>query len=431
MNFKTLGKLRGGIKFPLQKAGPAEDFSNPQKVVLSLMQQKGIILKPLVSKGESVLLGQKVADSSRADGVPLHSPVSGRVLGITPCTHSLTGEKTDAIVIESDGINTKVSPKKIYSEYFRCVQPELISAIKEAGILGLGGEAEAVHEKYNKGKKDVDTFILNAVESSPYISCDSSLTLENAKAVVDGIKIAMYILDAARSIIALRKDDRKSYETYSRLIYNEPNIFISKVSERYPQGEERLLVKAVLNREIACGEPAVNKGVIVSNIATVYSISRLMKNGENLTSRIVTVCGLKSKTCRNIRVRNGTLVSELADYLKLDKEEIASVVVGDAMRGKRHQSLDFPLIKANRALFFFSDKDEITYKNFECVSCGSCVKVCPVGLLPNKINAALAENKKEKLKKYMSYACIECGSCCFVCPSMINITGNIQSSAPV
>ncbi|MCX5782818.1 MAG: electron transport complex subunit RsxC [Elusimicrobia bacterium] len=431
MIIKKNYKLTGGIKIKVIKSPPAHPIQSlpiPEIVVLSLMQQPGIMLKPIVSKGDSVLTGQKIAESEDPFSVPLHSSVTGKILDIREYPHPVTGEKVESIVIESVGKDDKIVPKKTYSDYFRYTPHELLSVIKDCGIVGLGGEAFPAHIKLKVGKKEVDTLIVNAVESDPFLNCDNALIHENARTIVDGIKILMYILDISHSIIALRQDNIQTVNMLRNIIFHEPNIFIALLPPKYPQGNEKLLIKTLLGRTVHSGKLPVDAGVIVSNAATIYSICRAVKNGEPLISRVITVETSDLNSCRNLWVRNGTLIKDIVEYCGFKIDKTNSFVLGSIMRGKKHFSLDVPVIKSTRGVFILKQSDLIDYKNFDCFRCGNCVKACPVNLLPNKISTLVKEGKMDKLGNYYPELCLECGTCSFVCPSYRPIFEHIQTA---
>ena len=431
MIINVSSKLSFGVDIKAQKLfvdTPEISVLDPKIVVLPVLQQPGIPLKPVVTKGKTVSEGEVVASSEDPRSVPLHSSISGKVREVADFFHPLTGQTVPSIVIENDGKNNKCGSERDYCDYFRHDARQLLGAIRDCGIVGLEGDAFPVHVKLDRGRRDIDTLIVNAVECDAFISCDSALIKEESRAIIEGIRIVMHILDASKAIIALRNDNVKALETFSVLTYNKPNIFLAKVPAKYPQGDERVLIRGVLGRTVSFNENMMDAFCVAENVATIYAISRAIKTSENLSSRVVTVFDSEKKVARNLRVKNGTLLRDIAAFCKIEPSRANDVVMGSLMKGRRHDSLDVPLIKAIRGVFFLGAKEKLNYREADCVFCGKCARVCPANLLPNKVSELFRKRDFKRLMSYYPQACLECASCSFICPSYRNIFSDVSSA---
>ena len=73
----------------------------PDIVKISMSQHIGAPCKPLVAKGDAVKVGQLIGDTDAFVSAPIHSSVSGTVVGIETQRSAVGGNDT-LVVIETD-----------------------------------------------------------------------------------------------------------------------------------------------------------------------------------------------------------------------------------------------------------------------------------------------------------------------------------------
>lgn len=427
---KRFFKFKGGVNPPENKITSnqmIEEAPLPDKVVLPLIQHAGSPAKPIVSIGDEVLAGQKIASAESHISAPIHASISGKVVDITPWMHPALCKPVQSIIIESDGRDRMFEPSKIYSDYYRYSPKDLVNIIKEAGIVGLGGAAFPTHVKLSpKENVEIDTVIINGLECESYLTSDDSLMHEHPKEIVEGIKIIMYILNTSRAFIAIEENKKEAIKELREIVFNEPNIDLAVVPVRYPQGSEKQIIKTLLNREVPSRKLPLDVGVVVDNVATTYAISRAVKNGESLFKRIVTVSGKGIKTPKNLRVRIGTLVSSLAQTCGGLNGDVSQIIIGGPMMGISQISMEMPVIKCISGILFFSKSETIDRRYYDCFRCGRCVRACPMNLVPNMISMFVEKSRLTEATEYYPLDCIECGCCSFVCPSNRPIVQQIK-----
>jgi electron transport complex protein RnfC len=406
---------------------PIDEMPSPKKVVIPLLQHKGTPSRPLVSKGDTVLLGQKIAEAADSQSVPQHASVSGRVTDVCQWLHPVTGKPAEAIVIESDLKDTRYSSLRSHSDYYSYSHQELASVIREAGIVGMGGEAVPTHLKLiPPSGSELDTLVINGTECEPYITADDRLMQEHAKEVVEGAKLIMFILGAIKTVIAIDENNASAIRVLKKIVFNEPNIDLVLLKTRYPQGSEKQLIKTITGREVPPGQTSHKKGVVVNNVATAYAISRALKEGEPLTARIVTVSGPAVKAPKNVKVRIGTLARDLAAYCGTSGRGVGQFIVGGPMKGVAQHTLDVPMIKGTAGVIFFHPGDVIDNKYYDCFRCGKCARVCPAKLFPGIISVSVQNNNLDEAKKHYPMDCIECGCCAYICPAKRPIVQQVR-----
>ena len=347
----------------------------PAILSIPMSQHIGAPCTPLVKIGDEVKIGQKIGEPSGFVSVPVHSSVSGKVIAVEPRPHTGLGTVL-SVVIENDFQDTvceTVKPRDIDS-----LSPtELIDAVKEAGIVGMGGATFPTFIKLSppEGKK-ADAVILNGAECEPFLTADHRVMLEHPEDVIDGLKIMMKILSVSRGDIAIEDNKKDAYALLKEKCKNEPQIEVILVKTKYPQGSEKQLIDSVLKREVKSGALPIDAGVVVQNVASAAEISTALRTGMPLVKRVVTVSGSGVENPGNFLVRIGTPLSYLAEKTGV-KEGIKKVLAGGPMMGAAQYTLDAPVIKGTSGLLFFTDKEYKHYEPSDCLRCGRCVKHCP------------------------------------------------------
>ncbi|MDP3013524.1 MAG: electron transport complex subunit RsxC, partial [Candidatus Subteraquimicrobiales bacterium] len=297
--------------------------------------------------------------------------------------------------------------------------PEKIkTAVREAGLVGLGGAAFPTHVKLSPPKeKPINTIIINGSECEPYITCDKQNMLERTDELIDGCKLIMQATQAKRAFIGIEMNKLEAIDNVLKAISSEKDIQVVKLDTKYPQGAEKHLIKTVLSKEVPSGGLPMDVGTIVQNVGTTIAISEAVRKGKPLIERCLTVSGTGVKNPKNLRVKIGTPIGHLIEECGGFKDEIGKIIMGGPMTGHAQFSLDVPVVKGTSGVIVFTE-DEVRVANPRaCFRCGRCVKACPVFLMPNFIGTYIEAGLIDKVKALLVMDCFECGLCAYICPA--------------
>lgn len=433
MNFsKDINKFFGGIKLLDRKKAaeyiPFADLPLPGKVIIPLVQHIGEPALPIVKKGDYVKIGQLIAMANGFISSNIHSSISGTVKEVEKFPHPKTGAAT-AVLIESDNTDSMFEQSKPLSssEIEKLSIEEILQIIENAGIVGLGGAAFPTHAKLKIARdKKVHTYIVNAVECEPFITCDYRLMLERTREIIAGLKLAVKVTNAKKVFIGIKKTKRQIIKIFNEVLQGEKNMKIFEVDIKYPQGAEKQLIKTILNREVPSGKLPLDIGVAVNNVATLYAVCEAVYKGKALYEQFVTVSGNGVVNPANLKVRIGTPVKNIVEFCGMKPAEKTKIIVGGPMMGCAQNNLDAPIIKGSSCVLVFIDKEVKVFQDDPCIKCGRCVGVCPAKILPAKIAQLVKRDKIDELDKFNINDCIECGLCAYVCPASIPIVEYIK-----
>ena len=421
-NIKTFPM--GGVhpaenKFTADK--PIERLATPAQVSIPISQHIGAPAKPVVEQRDKVKVGQVIATSSGFVSTNIHATITGTVAKIDKVMDS-TGYKRDAIIIKAgkdeeewaDGIDLSDELIKDFS----LSKDEIIKKVLEAGIVGLGGATFPSHVKLSvpKGKK-ADYLILNGVECEPYLTADHRLMLEKGAEIIVGARILMKALEVDKAIIGIEKNKPDAIEKMAELVNGEQGLSVQPLKVQYPQGGEKQLIKAALNREVPSGGLPIDVGVVVHNVGTAFAVYEAVQKNKPLVERVVTITGKDVSKPLNLLVRIGTSVNELIEAAGGIPENTGKVISGGPMMGKALNSVDVPVAKGTSGILLIPNEDAKRGKMKVCIRCSKCVDVCPMGLEPYLLMTLTQKELFERVEDDKVLDCIECGSCSFTCPS--------------
>lgn len=414
--------FKGGIHPPYRKEysdkKALENAKSPKVVYIPLQQHIGAPAKPIVEVGERVKVGQKIGEQQGFVSCNVHSSVSGKVIEIQE--HELAGGRGLCIVVENDFMEEKhesVVPKGDLDSLSR---EEIVSCIKEAGIVGMGGATFPTHIKISPPPdKTIDVVILNGAECEPYLTADHRLMLENPEDVVYGLKVLMKALNVTKGYIGIEVNKPDALEAIKKESQKYNDIEVVALEIKYPQGAEKQLIYACTKREVPSGGLPMDVGAVVSNVGTSAQISKTIKTGMPLIERVTTVTGSCIGEPKNLITKVGTLVSEIIEQCGGFKEDkkLGKVIMGGPMMGIAQYTIDIPTNKGTSGILCLDEEESRTPKPQNCIRCGKCVDVCPAFLQPLYVSAYALKNDFENAEKYRALDCIECGSCSFVCPA--------------
>lgn len=420
--------FRGGVHPPENKIQTenmaVEEVKAPKMLYVALLQHIGAPLDPIVAVGDRVLKGQKIADSQAFMSSPIHSPVSGTVKRIEDHVFPLMG-RIKTVIIENDEQETWAELSKI-EKWENVDRRTLLTMIREKGIVGIGGASFPTHIKLDPpADAKIDTLLLNGAECEPYLNSDNRLMIENPKKIVNGIKIIKKILGVNRAIVGIEENKPEAIASMRKAVEGT-GIEIAPLKTKYPQGGEKQLIKAVLDRQVPSGKLPSAVGVVVQNTGTAAAIYDGIVNGIPLIEKVVTVSGKGIINPKNVKIAIGTPFSYLLDYCGVNREVVDKLVMGGPMMGMAQFSEEAPVIKGTSGLLALTKEETNPYKTRACIGCGKCVEACPMGLEPLMFARLAAFEQWEQLKEYSLMDCIECGSCAYICPANRPLTEAIK-----
>ena len=420
--------FRGGVHPPENKIQTenmaVEEVKAPKMLYVALLQHIGAPLDPIVAVGDRVLKGQKIADSQAFMSSPIHSPVSGTVKRIEDHVFPLMG-RIKTVIIENDEQETWAELSKI-EKWENVDRRTLLTMIREKGIVGIGGASFPTHIKLDPpADAKIDTLLLNGAECEPYLNSDNRLMIENPEKIVNGIKIIKKILGVNKAIVGIEENKPEAIASMRKAVEGT-GIEIAPLKTKYPQGGEKQLIKAVLDRQVPSGKLPSAVGVVVQNTGTAAAIYDGIVNGIPLIEKVVTVSGKGIINPKNVKIAIGTPFSYLLDYCGVNREIVDKLVMGGPMMGMAQFSEEAPVIKGTSGLLALTKEETNPYKTRACIGCGKCVEACPMGLEPLMFARLAAFEQWEQLKEYSLMDCIECGSCAYICPANRPLTEAIK-----
>jgi electron transport complex protein RnfC len=413
----------GGVHPPENKISanePIEVLAPPKKVSIPLSQHLGAPAVPVVKKGDKVKVGTLIAKGEAFISANIHSSVSGTVFKIDDVLDA-SGYKKKAIIINVEGDEWEESINRI-EELVQDIQLEpeqIIEKIKEMGVVGLGGAAFPSHVKYMFPEgKVADTLVINAVECEPYLTSDHRVMLGKADEIMMGVKVMMKAGKVERALIGIEANKPDAIELLREKAKDYPGIEVIGMKVQYPQGAEKQLVKALLNREIPSGKLPLDVGCIVNNIGTSLAIYEAVQKNKPLIERVVTMTGKNLPKTGNFKVRVGTSAMALLEALGVQlPEDTGKIISGGPMMGKAVNSMDIPITKGTSGFVLMDEEEAKRLETENCIRCAKCVSVCPMGLEPYLLEKLGEKENFEECEAEHVVDCIECGSCSYTCPS--------------
>ncbi|MEN8119013.1 MAG: electron transport complex subunit RsxC [Bacteroidota bacterium] len=417
---KTFSK--GGVHPPENKFSAVqaiEQMALPKMVTIPISQHIGAPSTPVVTKNDLVKTGQVIAKSSGFVSANIHSSVSGKVIKVDSMMDS-SGYKKQSIIIQVDGDEWEESIDRdpgLLKE-FNLSSEEIIKKVGESGIVGLGGATFPSQVKLSVPKgMTAEILIINGVECEPYLTADHRLMLEKGDELMVGTKILMKALNVKKAIIGIENNKEDAIKHLSYLAKNYEGIEIQALKVQYPQGGEKQLIKAVINREVPSGGLPIAVGAVVHNVGTAYAVYEAIQKNKPLFERVVTVTGKSVKKPSNYMTRVGTSISELIEAAGGLPEDTGKVISGGPMMGKALNTIEVPMTKGTSGVLIIPEGESRRGIIQDCIRCAKCVSVCPMGLEPYLLMTVTEQQNYERAETEQAMDCIECGSCSYTCPS--------------
>ena len=414
----------------LTKGLPIRRFPFAPIMMVPLSQHIGAPATAIVQEGQEVVRGELIAKASGFVSVPMHAPVSGIVKKIAPAP-SVSGKMVPTIFIEPfAGSSQQVGYGLVQTAELESPD-DIIRGVQSAGMVGLGGAAFPTHVKLQVPKgKSVDTLIINGVECEPYLTTDHRVMLEQKDDIFKGIELLLKASGAKKAIIGIEANKPDAISELKSAIPEKLPVEVEGVKVKYPQGAEKMLIKALLNREVPSGGLPFDIHVLVSNVATAAEIGCLVPFGQGMIERVITITGPGVKKPGNYTIPMGTTLRFIMDYVGL-KESASSIILGGPMMGNAVGSLDIPITKGVSGILVLTDAEtgNLHKKEYPCIKCGHCLEACPIYLNPSKLGLLAKKRQYDAMAgDFHLMDCFECGSCSFVCPSNIPLVHHFRVS---
>lgn len=387
---------------------------SPKTVVLPMSQHIGAPAKPVVTVGDSVGVGQLIAEAGGFVSAPIHAPVSGTVKKIEEILVS-GGNYVPAIIIESDG---EMRPYEGITPPVVTNFDEFVAAVRASGIVGLGGAGFPTSVKLAvKDLSKIDAVILNGAECEPYITSDTLTMTDRAEDIAEGAALLEKYLGVKKVIIGIEDNKPEAIAKMRELSAKDSCIEVKALPASYPQGGEKVLIYNTTGRIVPEGKLPLDAGVIVMNVTTLACIAEYVRTGMPLVEKCMTVDGSAVAEPKNVIAPIGTPLKDVFDFCGGFKEEPKKVLYGGPMMGIAVPDLEQPVLKNTNAILAFNAKDAEVPEETPCIHCGNCITHCPMRLNPPAIAAALKHKDGAALADLKVNLCMECGACVFVCPA--------------
>jgi electron transport complex protein RnfC len=397
------------------------------ELVYPLVQHIGAPAKPVVAKGDRVLLGQRIAEAGGFISAHVISSVSGTVKEIEKRL-TVSGSLAEAIIVENDNEYQKIEGFGKERDYNKLSKEEIRSYVKEAGIVGLGGAGFPTHVKLTpKDDSKIDYVIVNGAECEPYLTSDYRMMLEEPEKIIGGLRVMLRLFENAKGIIAIEDNKPKAIRILKEMTAGESRIEVREVKTKYPQGGERQLVYALTKRKLNSRKLPADVGCIVDNIDTVIAVYNSVVMSTPLIRRIVTVSGDAVKNPQNFNVAIGTDYREILEAAGGFTELPQKMISGGPMMGIALYNSNVPVMKTSSALLGFK-RDTAAVVESPCIRCGKCAEKCPLQLMPFQLAALANRSDEDGFVKADGMECCGCGCCSYICPAKRSLSQSIMQT---
>ncbi len=391
-------------------------MATPQRVVIPMSMHIGKPAVPKVKVGDIVKVGTLIAEADGYVSSPVFASVSGKVVKIQDFLLS-NGATAPAVVIESDG---EMTPDESLTPPVVTSKETLVDAIKNSGIVGLGGAGFPTHVKFNVEPEQIEVLVINGAECEPYITSDTVTMTERRDDMAYALKALSVHMGIKNVVIGIESNKKNAIESMKQLAADVDDfcsMTVKVLPAMYPQGGEKVLVYHTTGKTIPTGKLPIDVGCIVVNCTTLAAIGSYLKTGMPLTEKCVTVDGGAVAEPSNVIAPIGASFADVFACCKGLKSEPVKLIYGGPMMGVTAPDIDSPVLKNTNAILALTEKEARLPKTTACIRCGSCTNTCPFGLAPADIARAYEKRDTAALEALSVNACMECGCCSFVCPA--------------
>lgn len=418
--------FRHGVHPPDHKdatAGvPIRRMPFPDEIVLPLRQHAGAPARALVSPGQRVERGDKVAEAQGHVSVPVHASASGTVVDVGWWPHP-DGSQAEAIRIAVDPHSAQIPRPRLVPRWDDLDPDGVRAAVKDAGVVGLGGAAFPTHVKLDPPEgRSVEVLLVNGAECEPYLTSDHRVMVEHPERVHFGVRIMMQCLGTSRAVIGVERNKPDAVERLRATVPEDLDVEVVSLRVKYPQGAEKMLIRAVTGREVPSGKLPIHVGTVVQNVGSIAAIAEVFETGYPLIERIVTVSGPGVGRPSNLVVPVGTKLRDVIDFCGGLTDDARELLMGGPMMGTPQADLDAPVLKGTSGLVALTAAEAKPRRVYPCIGCGHCLDACPVFLNPSLLGKEAQAGRYADMVEHSLMDCMVCGSCSYVCPSNIPLS---------
>lgn len=407
---------------------PIRRMPYPDEVLLPLRQHAGKPAKLIVRVGDHVERGDTLAVADGFVSAPVHASASGTIADIDWWPHP-DGTMATAVRIRVDRYSAQMARPRIVPHWNGLTRDQVVSTVQNAGLVGLGGAAFPTHVKLSPAKDvTIDTIIINGAECEPYLTTDHRSMVEYPERVHFGVRIMMHALGVNRAVIGVERNKPDAIEALERTRPADLDVTVLPLTVKYPQGAEKMLIKAVLGREVQSGKLPASVGALVQNVGSVAMLAEVFETGLPLVERIVTVSGHGVRRPSNLIVPVGTKACDLLAFCGGLTDDAAEVLFGGPMMGIAQRDLDVPVLKGTTGVVVLTNAEVRAQHAYPCIHCGRCLDACPMFLNPSMLGDLARTARYEEMAEHHLADCLLCGSCSYVCPSNIPLAQLFQAS---
>jgi Na+-translocating ferredoxin:NAD+ oxidoreductase subunit C len=424
----TLGppSFTHGVHPPEHKAltagVPIRRMPFPEEVVLPLRQHAGKPARLLVKRGDHVERGDKIAEADGFVSVPIHASAAGTVAGVEWWPHP-DGSMAEAVRIRVDRYSPQLPRPRSVPHWEGLTPPQVVAAVQQGGVVGLGGAAFPAHVKLQPPKDvKIDLLLINGAECEPYLTTDHRTMVEFPERVWFGVRIMMHALGVKRAVIGVENNKPDAIEALHRTRPTDIDVQVIGLTVKYPQGAEKMLIRAVTGKEVPSGKLPMHVGVVVQNAGSIACIAEIFETGQPLIERVVTVSGPGVKRPSNLIVPVGSKLRDVLGFCGGVTDDATEILFGGPMMGAAQSDLDTPLLKGTSGVVVLTRAESTHKQTYPCIRCGHCLDACPVFLNPSRLGVLAQAGRYEEMEAMNLGDCMLCGSCSYVCPSAIPLS---------
>jgi Na+-translocating ferredoxin:NAD+ oxidoreductase subunit C len=398
---------------------PIRRMPFPDEIVLPLRQHAGKPARLLVRKGDRVERGDKIAEADGYVSVPIHASAAGTVADIDWWPHP-DGSMAEAVRIRVERYSPQIARPRMIPEWGNLTPQQAVQAVQDGGVVGLGGAAFPAHVKLSPPKDvKIEMLLVNGAECEPYLTTDHRTMVEFPDRVHAGVRVMMHTLGVSRAVIGVENNKPDAIEALRATVPADLDISVIGLTVKYPQGAEKMLIKAITGREVPSGKLPMHVGVVVQNAGSIACIAEIFETGLPLIERVVTVTGPGVKRPSNLIIPVGSKLRDVLAFCGGLADDAAEVLFGGPMMGSSISDLDTPLIKSTSGVVVLTKEEVRPKESYPCIRCGHCLDACPVFLNPSQMGVLAQAGRYEEMEGYNLADCMLCGSCSYVCPSNI------------